>query len=107
MVSGGELKKALVAGIPGERIVFSGVGKTKEEMRLALEAGIYQFNVEGEPELEALNEVASSLGIRAPVTIRLNPDIDAKTARENHHRNGRDEVRNSVVARPRRLCACR
>jgi diaminopimelate decarboxylase len=79
VVSGGELKKALAAGIPGERVVFSGVGKTKEEMRLALEAGIYQFNVEGEPELEALNEVAQAMGVQAPITIRLNPDVDAKT----------------------------
>ena len=79
VVSAGELKKALAAGIPASRIVFSGVGKTKEEMRLALEAGIYQFNVEGEPELEALNEVALALNVKAPVTIRVNPDIDAKT----------------------------
>jgi len=79
VVSGGELKKALAAGIPANKIVFSGVGKTKEEMRLALEAGIYQFNVEGEPELETLSQVASALGAVAPVTIRLNPDVDAKT----------------------------
>ncbi len=79
VVSGGELKKALAAGIPARRIVFSGVGKTREEMRLALEAGIYQFNVESEPELDALNEVAAGMGVNAPVTIRVNPDIDAKT----------------------------
>jgi diaminopimelate decarboxylase len=79
VVSGGELKKALAAGIPAERIVFSGAGKTREEMRLALEAGIYQFNVEGEPELEALSEVAVSMGATAPITIRVNPDVDAKT----------------------------
>ena len=79
VVSGGEMKRALAAGIPAEKIVFSGVGKTKEEMRLGLETGIYQFNVESEPELEALNEVARSLGRRAPVTIRVNPDVDAKT----------------------------
>ena len=79
VVSGGELKKALHAGIPGERIVFSGVGKTKAEMKLALEAGIYQFNVESEPELEALSEVASAMGATAPITIRVNPDVDAKT----------------------------
>src|SRR5215475_3037457 len=79
VVSGGELKKALAAGIPGDRIVFSGVGKTREEMRLALEAGIYQFNVEGEPELEQLSEVAVSMNTRAPITVRVNPDIDAKT----------------------------
>ena len=79
VVSGGELKKALKAGIPGERIVFSGVGKTKAEMTLALEAGIYQFNVESEPELQALSEVAVALGKTAPITIRVNPDVDAKT----------------------------
>ena len=79
VVSGGELKKALAAGVPAERIVFSGVGKTKEEMRLGLDAGIYQFNVESEPELEALSEVAQSAGTTAPITIRVNPDIDAKT----------------------------
>jgi diaminopimelate decarboxylase len=79
VVSGGELQKALVAGIPANRIVFSGVGKTREEMRLALEAGIYQFNVEGEPELEALSQVAVSMGAMAPITIRVNPDVDAKT----------------------------
>jgi diaminopimelate decarboxylase len=79
VVSGGELKKALAAGIPAERIVFSGVGKTREEMRLALETGIYQFNVEGEPELRALSEVAANMGRTAPITIRVNPDVDAKT----------------------------
>jgi len=79
VVSGGELKKALAAGIPPQRIVFSGVGKTAPEMRAALEAGIHQFNVESEPELEALNDIASSLGRRAPITIRVNPDVDART----------------------------
>ncbi len=79
VVSGGELKKALAAGIPGERIVYSGVGKTAREMRLALEAGIYQFNVESEPELEALNTEALALGLRAPITLRVNPDVDART----------------------------
>jgi diaminopimelate decarboxylase len=79
VVSGGELKKALAAGIPAKRIVFSGVGKTREEMCLALEAGIYEFNVEGESELKQLSEVAGSMNARAPVTIRVNPDVDAKT----------------------------
>ena len=79
VVSGGELQKALAAGIPANRIVFSGVGKTKTEMRLALEAGIYQFNVEGEPELDALSEVATGMGVKAPVTLRVNPDVDAMT----------------------------
>ncbi|WP_344844514.1 diaminopimelate decarboxylase [Celeribacter arenosi] len=79
VVSGGEYRKARAAGVPGERIVFSGVGKTREEMRLALEGGIRQFNVESEPELDALNEVALSLGLRAPIALRVNPDVDAKT----------------------------
>jgi diaminopimelate decarboxylase len=79
VVSGGELKKALAAGIPADRIVFSGVGKTKAEMALGLEAGIHQFNVESEPELAALNEVALAKGVRAPVALRVNPDVDART----------------------------
>ena len=79
VVSGGELAKALAAGIPAGKIVFSGVGKTREEMRAALDAGIYQFNVESEPELVALNEVAQSIARRAPITLRVNPDVDAKT----------------------------
>ena len=79
VVSGGELEKALRAGIPPAKIVFSGVGKTKPEMQRALEAGIHQFNVESEPELEALDEVARNLGTAAPVAIRVNPDIDART----------------------------
>ncbi len=79
VVSGGELARALSVGIPPERIVFSGVGKTREEMASALKAEIYQFNVESEGELEALNEVAVSLGVRAPIAFRVNPDVDAKT----------------------------
>lgn len=79
VVSIGEYLKAKAAGVPGDRIVFSGVGKTREEMRLALEGGIRQFNVESEPELLALSEVAESMGVRAPITIRVNPDVDAKT----------------------------
>ncbi|MBD3765151.1 MAG: diaminopimelate decarboxylase [Rhodobacterales bacterium] len=79
VVSGGEYRRARAAGVPGERIVFSGVGKTREEMRLALQGGIRQFNVESEPELRALSEVAVSLGTVAPIAIRVNPDVDAKT----------------------------
>ena len=79
VVSGGELKRALAAGIPASKIVFSGVGKTKTEMTLALDAGIHQFNVESEPELEALNDVARAMGRRAPVALRVNPDVDAQT----------------------------
>jgi diaminopimelate decarboxylase len=79
IVSGGELRRALAAGVPGERIVFSGVGKTKDEMAAALDARILCFNVESEPELEALSEVAASKGLRAPVSIRVNPDVDPRT----------------------------
>ncbi|MFZ1727955.1 MAG: diaminopimelate decarboxylase [Albidovulum sp.] len=79
VVSVGEYLKAKAAGVSGERIVFSGVGKTAEEMRVALEGGIRQFNVESEPELHVLNAVAGSMGKRAPITIRVNPDVDAKT----------------------------
>ncbi|HEY6578219.1 MAG TPA: diaminopimelate decarboxylase, partial [Rhizomicrobium sp.] len=79
VVSGGELAKALRAGIPPHKIVFSGVGKTKPEMARALETGIHQFNVESEQELEALSAVAHSLGTTAPIAIRVNPDIDACT----------------------------
>ncbi|MEO9650873.1 MAG: diaminopimelate decarboxylase [Roseobacter sp.] len=79
VVSGGEYLRAKAAGVPGDRIVFSGVGKTAAEIRLALEGGIRQFNVESEPEMEVLNAVALSLGVVAPITIRVNPDVDAKT----------------------------
>lgn len=79
VVSIGEYLRARAAGVPGERIVFSGVGKTGAEMRAALEGGIRQFNVESEPELEVLSQVATALGKTAPITIRVNPDVDAKT----------------------------
>jgi diaminopimelate decarboxylase len=79
VVSEGELRRALAAGTPREKIIFSGVGKTRAEMALGLEAGIRCFNVESEPELEALSEVASSRGTRACIAIRVNPDVDAKT----------------------------
>jgi len=79
VVSGGEYARARAAGVPGERIVFSGVGKTRREMRAALAGGIRQFNVESEPEMRALSEVARAMGAVAPVTIRVNPDVDART----------------------------
>lgn len=79
VVSIGEYLRARAAGVPGERIVFSGVGKTGAEMRAAMEGGIRQFNVESEPELEVLSQVATALGKTAPITIRVNPDVDAKT----------------------------
>lgn len=79
IVSEGELRRALAAGVPGERIVFSGVAKTREEMAAGLRAGILCFNVESEPELDALSEVAVSLGVTAPISVRVNPDVDART----------------------------
>ncbi|WP_176597560.1 MULTISPECIES: diaminopimelate decarboxylase [Sphingobium] len=79
VVSAGELLRAIAAGIPADRIVFSGVGKTADEMRIALEQGIYQFNLESEPEAEMLSEVALSMGRKAPVAYRINPDVDAGT----------------------------
>ncbi|MCZ4255153.1 diaminopimelate decarboxylase [Sulfitobacter sp. G21635-S1] len=79
VVSGGEYRRARAAGVPGERIVFSGVGKTREEIRTALEGGIRQFNVESEPEMAVLDACARALGKVAPITIRVNPDVDAKT----------------------------
>ena len=79
VVSGGEYLRARAAGVPGDRIVFSGVGKTRDEMRLTLSGGIRQFNVESEPEMRALSAVALELGKVAPITIRVNPDVDAKT----------------------------
>jgi len=79
VVSEGELRRALAAGIPASRIMFSGVGKTPREMDFALEAGIYCFNVESEPELEILNQRAVTAGKKAPVSFRINPDVDART----------------------------
>jgi diaminopimelate decarboxylase len=79
IVSGGELTRALQAGVPANKIVFSGIGKTREEMSAALQAGIFCFNVESEPELRQLSEVAVGLGTKAPVSVRVNPDVDAKT----------------------------
>jgi diaminopimelate decarboxylase len=79
VVSAGEMERALAAGIPADRVVFSGVGKTADEMAAALTAGIHQFNVESVPELETLNAVAVAMGRVAPIAIRVNPDVDAHT----------------------------
>ena len=79
VVSEGELRRALAAGVPADRIVFSGVGKTRAEMALALAAGIHQVNVESLPELEALSDVASGAGRTVAIGIRVNPDVDART----------------------------
>lgn len=79
IVSGGELERVLAAGGDASKIVFSGVGKTATEMRRALDVSIRCFNVESEAELILLNEVAGEMGVKAPVSIRVNPDVDAKT----------------------------
>ena len=79
VVSEGELRRARAAGVPADRIIFAGVGKTRAEMAYALGEGILGFNVEFEPELEALSEVAASLGRTASIASRVNPDVDAKT----------------------------
>ena len=79
IVSAGELARVLAAGGRADRVIFSGVGKSEAEMRAALEAGIRCFNVESEPELARLDAVAASLGKRAPVSLRINPDVDART----------------------------
>ena len=79
IVSGGELKRVLAAGAPASRIVFSGVGKTRTEMREALDAGVMCFNVESEPELELLSQVAVESGHTARISLRVNPDVDAGT----------------------------
>ncbi|MCO5064813.1 MAG: diaminopimelate decarboxylase [Rhizobiaceae bacterium] len=82
VVSEGELRRALSAGIPASKIMFSGVGKTAREMDFALEAGIHCFNVESEPELDLLSRRAVAAGRTAPVSVRINPDVDAKTHRK-------------------------
>jgi diaminopimelate decarboxylase len=82
VVSEGELRRALAVNVPPERIVFSGVGKTEAEMAFALDAGIFAFNVESEPELRALSAIAEARGRTAQIAFRVNPDVDAKT----HHK---------------------
>jgi diaminopimelate decarboxylase len=79
VVSGGELRRVLAAGAKVDRSVFAGVGKTEAEIRLALESGIYALHAESEPELARINHIAGQLGLKAPVGLRVNPDVDAKT----------------------------
>ncbi|WP_298443000.1 diaminopimelate decarboxylase [uncultured Ferrimonas sp.] len=79
IVSGGELARVLQAGGEPSKVVFSGVGKTREEIRTALQLGIHCFNVESEPELERINAVAAELQLQAPISLRVNPDVDAQT----------------------------
>lgn len=79
VVSEGELRRALAAGVPASKILFSGVGKTAAEMDTALRAGILCFNVESKPELELLSARATALGVTANISLRINPDVDART----------------------------
>ncbi|MEM9798059.1 MAG: diaminopimelate decarboxylase [Pseudomonadota bacterium] len=79
VVSEGEYRRARAAGVPGDRIVFSGVGKTEAEMRHVLSGGVRQINLESEPEMRLLSQIASEMGVKVPVTVRVNPDVDAKT----------------------------
>jgi len=79
VVSGGELERALAAGVPADKIVFSGVGKTEAEMAAAIDAGIMQINVESEPEIDVLSHIAAARGRDVDISIRVNPDVDART----------------------------
>jgi diaminopimelate decarboxylase len=79
VVSEGELRRALAAGLPPQKIIFSGIGKTADEIRFAIQSDIYQINVESEPELRLLSRVATALGRRASIALRVNPDVDART----------------------------
>jgi diaminopimelate decarboxylase len=104
VVSGGELKRALAAGIPAEKIMFSGVGKTAAELAQALAAGILCINVESEPELELLSRIATETNRVAPVSIRVNPDVDAKT----HHKIATGKAENKFgipISRARNVYA--
>ena len=99
VVSEGEFRRALAAGIPGERIVFSGIGKTASELAFALAHDVRQINVELLPELELVSKVAASLGTTAPIAIRVNPDVDARTHAKITTGLAREQVRHRSGAR--------
>ncbi len=104
VVSGGELKRALAAGVPPEKIMFSGIGKTADELAAAVDAGILCINVESEPELELLAAIAASKGRTACVSVRVNPDVDART----HHKiaTGKSENKFGIpISRAREVYA--
>ena len=99
VVSEGELRRALALwAFPAARSCFRAIGKTAREMALALKEGIACFNVESEPELELLSSVATRIGSRATVSIRINPDVDAKTHAQDHNRKGREQVPASRIS---------
>ena len=104
VVSGGELKRARAAGIPAEKIMFSGVGKTAAELALAIDEGILCINVESEPELALLSQIAAAKGRQAHVSVRVNPDVDAKT----HHKIATGKAENKFgipISRAREVYA--
>ena len=104
VVSEGELRRALAAGVPGSKIIFSGVGKTAREIAFGLDASIHCFNVESEPELLRLSEIAAARGARAPVSLRVNPDVDAKTHAKISTGKARDKF-GIPIARAREVYA--
>jgi diaminopimelate decarboxylase len=104
VVSGGELKRARAAGIPADKIMFSGLGKTPAELALALDEGILCINVESEPELELLSSIAEAKGQTTPISVRVNPDIDART----HHKIATGKAENKFgipISRAREVYA--
>jgi diaminopimelate decarboxylase len=104
VVSGGELKRARSAGVPADKIMFSGIGKTADELAAAIDEGILCINVESEPELELLSSIALSKGRTAPISIRVNPDIDPKT----HHKIATGKAENKFgipISRAREVYA--
>src|SRR3954469_24819507 len=104
VVSGGELKRARAAGVPANKIMFSGIGKTADELSAAIDEGILCINVESEPELELLSSIASSKGRTAPISVRVNPDIDPKT----HHKIATGKAENKFgipISRAREVYA--
>jgi diaminopimelate decarboxylase len=104
VVSGGELKRARLAGIPADKIMFSGLGKTPQELALAIDEGILCINVESEPELDLLSQIASAKGRVAHISVRVNPDIDAKT----HHKIATGKAENKFgipISRAREVYA--
>src|SRR5690348_12072181 len=104
VVSGGELKRARAAGIPADKIMFSGIGKTASELALAVEENILCVNVESEPELELLSSIALAKGRRANISVRVNPDIDART----HHKIATGKAENKFgipISRAREIYA--
>ena len=103
IVSGGELFRALRAGVDPARIVYSGVGKTAEDMEYALRSGILMFNAESSQEVRQLNEVARRTGTKARIAIRVNPDIDPKTHKESRKAPTRKDKTSTMVSTIQRL----